>query len=135
MLRRCEQRVMLGFVLLLVLAGCVSTRDPQTGSVHHLVLCWLKAPGDDRVKAQIVQVSQGFVDIPGVVSVSAGSAVPSARPVVDSSFDVAILIVLEDEAALQHYLEHPKHRFAQQETLRPLVDRIVVYDFVVGRGR
>ncbi|MCP4901711.1 MAG: Dabb family protein [bacterium] len=124
--------ILLFFSCLLLLTGCVSTHNSNSGSAHHLVLCWLKTPGDQGAKAELIRVSNGFVDIPGVLSVSAGSAIPSDRPIVDSSFDVAILIVLENESALRKYLEHPDHKAAQANTLRPLVDRVLVYDFTVG---
>jgi hypothetical protein len=117
-------------VLVTMAGGCASAPPSPRYAVHHVVICWLKEPGNPAAMEELVRVSKRFVEIPGVVSVSAGPTLPSDRPVVDSSYDVGILIVLQDEAALQTYLEHPIHRQALRETLQPLVDRIVVYDFV-----
>lgn len=60
----------------------------------------------------------------------AGTALKSDRPVVDSTFDLAILITFDSEKALQDYLDHPDHKVAVKDTLQPLVKRILVYDFV-----
>ena len=53
---------------------------------------------------------------------------PSTRPVVDSSFDLAVLIAFEDEAALRAYDAHPTHKRAVEGVLRPLVGKFVIYD-------
>ena len=50
------------------------------------------------------------------------------RPVVDSSFDVAVVVTFEDEAALRAYDAHPTHKQAVEEVLRPLVGKLVIYD-------
>jgi len=68
--------------------------------------------------------------MPGVVTVSAGTALESDRPVVDSSFDLAIVITFDSEETLKAYLNHPDHKAAVKNTLQPLVKRILVYDFV-----
>ena len=59
----------------------------------------------------------------------AGQAVLSDRKIVDDSFDVAILVIVPDQKRLAEYLDHPIHQKAKKDTLLPLVDRIVVYDF------
>ena len=82
--------------------------------------------------AKVIAASYGFTAIPGVLSVSAGPSVPSPRAVVDSSYDVGVVITVRDRAALAAYLEHPTHKHAVQEVLGPLARQIVVYDFVVS---
>jgi hypothetical protein len=93
------------------------------------VLCWLKTPGDEAGRQKIIETSKRFESIPGVVSVTSGRVLPSTRPVVDSSYDVGILITFTDEAALRAYDGHPTHRKAVDEVLKPLVGKFVVYDF------
>jgi hypothetical protein len=61
--------------------------------------------------------------------VSAGTTLPSTRPAVDSSFDVAVVMTFRDESALRAYDAHPSHKKAVDEVLRPLVARLVIYDF------
>ena len=61
-----------------------------------------------------------------------GPSLPSSRAVVDSSYDVGVVITVRDQAALDAYLEHPKHKHAVQEVLGRLARKLVVYDFVVS---
>ena len=116
----------------IVSAGCreAGEREAASGTVRHVVICWLKEPGDRAARERIIEVSRGFAEIPGVLDVQAGRVLPSDRAIVDSTFDVAIVISFPDARALADYLEHPRHEEALRETLRPLVERIVVYDFV-----
>ena len=65
-----------------------------------------------------------------MVKVAAGRAIPSERPVVDDSFDVAIVMAFKDQAALRAYDNHPDHKKAVEETLKPLVGKMVIYDFL-----
>lgn len=118
---------------LLALAGCVSAPPPRPdagpGVVHHLVICWLKEPGNAERRQQLIDASNTFRAIPGVLRVSAGRVLPSERPVVDSSYDVAVEIVLKDAAALERYLRDPRHVQAGREVLTPLTAKVVIYDF------
>jgi hypothetical protein len=97
--------------------------------VHHIVLVWLKQPGDSETRQRIIETSQSFAAIPGVLHVHAGVSMPSERHIVDDSFDVGITITFPDRAAMESYLVHPTHTHAMHEIIRPLVRKIVVYDF------
>lgn len=97
--------------------------------VHHIVLCWLKDPGNADQRQQIIEVSHFFRQIPGVIDVRAGKAVESDRDIVDDSFDVAITVSFANEKDMKAYLAHPIHQKASKETLMPIVKKIVVYDF------
>lgn len=112
--------------------GCwmPGVRATSPGRVHHVVLCWLETPGDAEARERIVEASKSFAELPGVVSVKAGPSLPSDRAIVDSSFDVAVVLVFDDRQALATYLEHPEHRRALDEVLKPLVAKIAIYDFV-----
>lgn len=118
----------------LLSAGCgtlnwCGDRHSVDGSVYHVVICWLKEPGNEEARERLIDASKGFTAIPGVVSVVAGKVLPDDRPVVDNSFDVAVFMTFSDEAALRSYQSDPIHQNAIRETLTPLVRRILVYDF------
>ena len=113
-----------------LLSSCALPDASRAGAVHHVVVCWLKESGSAEARNRIIRASQEFADIPGVVSVRAGTMLPSKRPIVDSTFDVAIVLVFPDEKTMKEYLVHPRHQKAVKEILRPLVSRILVYDFV-----
>ena len=117
---------------LFFLTGCISLQignPPEQKVIHHVVLCWLKEPGNAEHRQQIVEATESFREIPGVLAARAGQVIPSDRSVVDASFDVGILVLVPDGKSLTEYLEHPIHQKAKEEILLPLVETIVVYDF------
>jgi len=119
----------LAIIILLALAGCSSIEPVHDRALHHVVLCWLKEPGNTRHRQQIIEVSKSFQKIPGVLEVRVGQVVSSEREIVDDSFDVAILVIVPDQKRLTEYLQHPIHKKAKKDDLIPLVDKIIVYDF------
>ncbi|MHC4248315.1 MAG: Dabb family protein [Planctomycetota bacterium] len=100
------------------------------GRITHVVLCWLKEPGNAEHRKRIVEASRRFAAIPGVVGVRAGEVVPSEREIVDDSFDVAICVTFTSPEDLAGYIDHPDHKRAAKEVLFPLVEKVVVHDFV-----
>ena len=112
--------------LLLSLCSCQTT---PTAGWTHVVVFWLKEPGNAAQRAKIIETSESFRKIPGVLSVKAGECLRSTRPVVDISYDVAVAMEFSDREAMQHYLEHPVHTAASDGILKPLVKKVVVYDF------
>src|SRR5205823_2643065 len=103
------------------------------------VILWLKDPGNPQDRQKLIDTSRSFVGkIPGLASVSAGMVQPSTRPVVDSSYDVGLVMVFESEEALRKYPSYPIHQRALKEVITPLVDHYRVYDFVerkMAKGR
>ena len=116
-------------ISIMLVASMVAIGCQPEARVTHVVVCWLKTPGDANARQQLIADSKSFTRIPGIVDVSAGAALPSTRPSVDSSFDVAIVMKFKDEAALASYAQHPVHLAAVERTLRPLVARYIVYDY------
>ncbi len=122
---------------LLALAGACGVAERKLasklrvpGRISHVVLCWLKDAGNAEHRKRIIKASREFAAIPGVVEVRAGEAVPSEREIVDDSFDVAICVTVMSPEALAGYIGHPVHKRAAKEVLFPLVERVVVHDFV-----
>lgn len=112
-----------------LLVGC---QPKKSATVTHVVVCWLKIPGDAAQQQQLIDESAKLRKIPGVMDVTAGRAMPSDRPVVDSTFDVAIVIDFEDERSLRAYDNHPLHIQAVSEVLRPLTSKVLIYDIAHG---
>jgi len=121
---------MLFGVLLVSLSGCsgVLSGTSTGGRVNHIVLCWLKEPGNIEHRQRIIEVSKSFRDIPEVLEVRAGQVIESDRGIVDDSFDVGICITLGNAEDMNAYLDHPQHRKAVEEVIKPLVEKTVVYD-------
>ncbi len=115
-----------------LLPACQQGKDypGSTSNVHHVVICWLNEPGNNEARQKVIDVSRRFSEIPGVTDVKAGSVIRSEREIVDSSFDVAIYLSFENEQRLFEYLNHSIHKKAVEKTLKPLVRKVVVYDFI-----
>lgn len=127
-------RLILALFLLLGFCACRSDA-PAPGRVQHLVFCWLKEPGKAEARQQLIDAAKKLSDIPGVVSIRAGTAVASDRPVVDSSFDVGIVITFDSVASMQAYLVHPRHQTAVNTLIKPLTSKLLVYDIVEGEDK
>ena len=116
----------------LLLAGPAIPAAQANGAseaVEHVVVVWLKDPGNAEHRRRIIAESAVLREIPGVTGLRMGEMIPSDRPIVDSTFDVALIVSFADRAAMQHYLSHPVHVELVGKTLKPLVEKIRVYDF------
>lgn len=111
----------------LLFTGC---QTGPRGGVTHVVVFWLKDHGNPAQRAKIIETSESFRKIPGVLSVKVGQCLPSQRPIVDSSFDVALAMEFANQADMQKYLDDPRHRERTVAVLKPLVKKITAYDFV-----
>ena len=109
-----------------LITGCAIVHPPK---VNHVVVCWLKDPGDVQQRRELIETTKMFRELPGVEYVGAGTALPSTRPVVDRSYDVAIVMRFKDRKSLEQYQQSKIHLIAVERTLKPLVARYVVYDF------
>jgi hypothetical protein len=127
------RNVLLLFCLGVLACSPLQTPPPQAG-VCHVVVCWLKEPGNPAQREELIRRSQEFKAIPGVIRVQAGTPLPAERAVVDGSYDVAVAIDFRDEAALRAYETHPLHQKAVEEVLKPLVGKFVIYDFKAAGG-
>ena len=101
----------------------------RDATVVHIVLVWLKEPGNPEHRRRIVDASREFETIPGVIDVRVGEAVPSDRPIVDDSFDVGLYLTFSSIDAMNTYLADDRHQQALREVFRPLSERYIVYDF------
>lgn len=116
------------FLAAVFLASCATIAAPaKPGSVDHVVLVWLKRAGNEQDKQKLIQLGHELRAIPGIRFLDSGTALPSQRPIVDDSFDVAYVMRFDSPAALEAYAVHPVHVKAKDELTR-LSERIVVYD-------
>ena len=118
---------------LLCLTGCAAT-PPPAARVHHVVLCWLKDPGNAEQRQKILAASYAMRQIPGVIDVHGGEPIASDRPIVDASFDVAVTFTFASVEDMRAYLDHPLHKQATQDVLGPLAKKVVIYDFLERPG-
>jgi len=124
--------LMLVMGLVWVVAGAAGENETSSadGAVNHIVIAWLKQPGDLDARKRFIETTKRFAKLPGVIGHRVGPVLPSEGKVADSSFDIAVVITLKNKEALTAYLENPEHKKGVEEVLKPLVSKVVVYDFV-----
>jgi hypothetical protein len=124
-----------GIVAFSLLTSCAqfSTQSgARRGNVEHVVLVWLNEHGNAAVKEKMITAARAFPkEIPGILSMSIGDALPSERDVVDDSFDLALVVRFKDKASLDAYEKHPVHVKAVKEVLAPNASKLKVYDIAV----
>jgi hypothetical protein len=117
----------------LILSSCTSCpfgcKTTAKGKVEHVVLVWLKRPGNAADRATVIATAKMFqAEISQIQHLSVGPAVPSERPIVDDSFDVGLVMRFNSKADMDAYEKHPVHVNAVKQTLMPLAKRLLVYD-------
>jgi hypothetical protein len=103
--------------------------DSDQPSVYHVVICWLKNPRSESDREKLIEETKKLQSIPGIISIKVGKMLPSERPIVDSTYDVGIIMSFKDQGAMNDYLKNPLHQKATKEILVPLTSKVVVYDF------
>ncbi|NOQ13116.1 MAG: Dabb family protein [Methyloprofundus sp.] len=115
------------FIGLLFTAYMTHAKEDQR--VSHVVVVWLNEPGNAQMREQFIKASRALETLPGVVSRHVSAMIPSDRPKVDDTFDVAVTVTFENAQALNAYMKSQKHKKMLKDKLKPLVNRIVVYNF------
>ena len=115
----------------LALVSCATIAPPAApGTVDHVVLIWLKRPGNAADREAILAASKDLRVIPGIKFLDAGTALASERPIVDDSFDVGLTVRFDSAKSLHAYETDPRHVKKVNEVLKPLAKKFVVYDII-----
>lgn len=120
------------FLFVILLISCTNQNTPETTNAHlkHIVICWLKDPGNPEHRQKLIDASDILNEIPGVINVSVGEVIESERSIVDDSFDVAYVFTFSDSTSMNSYLAHPDHKKLLKNLINPLVDKILIYDYL-----
>jgi hypothetical protein len=95
----------------------------------HVVIFWTD-PKKPNAAADLIAGAEKYLKpIPGVLSYHIGRMVPSPRPVVDQSYQVALNLVFTDKKAQDDYQVHPLHVEFVEKSFKPNCAKVVVYDF------
>ncbi len=125
--------LILATVTALFLSSCTSCPYGQKatakGKVEHVVLVWLKRPGNAVDRATLIATAKKFqAEIKLIQHLSVGQSIPSDRPIVDDSFDVGFVMRFASKADMDAYERHPVHVDAVKKTLLPIAKKVLVYD-------
>ena len=95
----------------------------------HIVVFWTNPAYLGAVDELLAGANQLLKDIPGVAQFYAGKMVPSPRPVVEQSYQVALNLMFQDKPAMDAYQVHPQHVEFVEKYVKRLVKKAMVYDF------
>src|SRR5262245_18988200 len=95
----------------------------------HIVIFWTD-PSNPNAADELVAGAEKYLrGIPGLVNFHIGKMVPSHRPVVDRTYQVALNTTFEFKQAQDDYQAHPLHAEFLEKCFRPLVKKVAVFDF------
>lgn len=119
-------------ITLLSLNACTTANiSLPEQSVAHVVLVWMKSPGNAEHRQKIMEASRQLGLIDGVGTLNYGEPLPSDRDVVDDSFDVALYFEFTSQDAMNSYTTDPLHVQILREQIAPLTDHYIAYDFKI----
>lgn len=95
----------------------------------HVVIFWTKPDVPGAADALLAGMEKYLRPIPGALHFHVGRMVPSERPVVDQTYQVALNIVFADKAGQDHYQVHPLHIEFVEKIFKPNCTKAVIYDF------
>jgi D-alanyl-D-alanine dipeptidase len=102
---------------------------PLRGQIEHVVYIWLKRPGNAGDRAALVRATAEMQRNTGLItSFRHGKPVPSDRPVVDDTFDLALFMRFASRRELRAFEKHPAHQQAKKEILQPLARKVLIHD-------
>jgi hypothetical protein len=121
-------------IFLIFLALCLSScnahaANARSGQVTHVMLFWLKRPGnvdDQNVLRRGLRTLRRFR---GVNDVRFGRSLSVDRLSLEQSFDLGVVVVFRDREAFEKFEHDPWRGGAINGMLRPLIRRYVVYNF------
>lgn len=95
----------------------------------HIVIFWTD-PAQPKAPDELIAGANEYLkDIPGVLQFHVGKMVPSHRPVVDQSYQVALNLVFPNKQTQDNYQTHPRHVEFVEKVFKRLCTKVVVYDF------
>ena len=95
--------------------------------IIHNVYFWLKSGLSEQEIEQFVEGAQSLLGIESVHSGFVGApAATEERPIIDRSYDYALILTFESIAAHDAYQEHPVHDSFRE--LAHLWSRVQIYD-------
>ena len=96
--------------------------------IEHIVLLKLKPYTTDQQLQDLIDALMGMkAQISGIVDITAG--INNSLEGKSHGFSYGFIVRFVDQAARDNYLPHPKHIEVATQSLRPLVDDVLVLDY------
>ena len=117
--------------LLAVFTIMTSVATAEDAPYRHVVLFKFK---DGATKEQIKEVEDAFRKLPtqidSIVGFEFGTNVSPENK--NDGYTHCFFVTFKDKAGVEKYLPHPAHK-AFGATLRPILDKVLVIDYVAGK--
>ena len=110
-------------------SSSVQAANARSGRVTHVMLFWLKRPGNDDDQNVLLRGLRNLRRVRGVNDVRVGRPLPVDRPGLEQSFDLGAVVIFRDREALEKFERDPRRRGALDAMLQPLLRRYIVYNF------
>lgn len=111
------------------LAPISAQAKAKAGEVTHVVLFWLKRPGNIADQNIVMRASKTLRRVRGLKELRVGRAMPVERRGIEQPYDVGLVMVFKDDAALAAFVSNPRHVRLLQAVSGPLLRRREVYNF------
>jgi len=95
----------------------------------HIVALWTDPAKPNDADEVLHAANRLLKTIPGVIQFHAGKMATSPRPVVEQTYSVGLNITFPSKQAEAEYQIHPQHLEFVNSFVKPLVKKVVVYDF------
>src|SRR5690606_32137843 len=93
----------------------------------HSVYFWLKDKENPEARASLLEGLRSLQSIKPLHSSYVGDAAETRRPVIDSTYDFALILIFENLQDHDQYQVDPTHlQFVESKS--PLWERVVIYD-------
>ncbi len=131
-MRTLLQRVCVALLLLFFSVSSYAGTGVSNQKITHVIVVWLKKPGDAVQRQRFLDASRKLNNLPGIINRHVGVIKPSHGHGQDTSFDVAVSVTLENQQAMDAYMNSPLHQQIIKKQLQPLVRKIITYNFSGG---
>ena len=112
----------------LLACACGNSRK-TTNMFSHVVIFWTDPANPKAADELIAGMTRHLKIIPGLTHFHVGKMAGSHRPVVDQTYQVALNTEFANKQAQDDYQVHPEHLVFVEKYVKPLVKKVVVYDF------
>lgn len=116
-------------IILILVMGFGGASYASEQKITHVVVVWLN---DDLTETQIddiINQSKFLENLAVVDDMKIGRPIPSERPIVDDSFTFALSVTFKNAADMKLYSVDKSHLEFVNTVLKPVLKKIVIYDF------
>jgi Stress responsive A/B Barrel Domain len=117
-------------LVLSIASPCAQAVAARSGQVTHVMLFWLKRPGNIDDQNFLLRALRRLRRARGVNDVRVGRPLAVDRPGLEQSFDLGVVMTFRDREALEKFERDQRRGQAIDAMLRPLVRQYTVYNFV-----